>query len=86
MKILFFLFQCLLWSGLARNKARKIFFNFLNFYTIFWEYSKSGWVGMDLERNFFSSFKYILSLSVYLDSLSSLTPFSPEKDGGINPT
>ena len=45
---------------LARNKAGMMFFNFLNFYTIFLKFSKPGWVGMDSEQNFFF---LILSIS-----------------------
>ena len=40
-------------SVLVRNKAEMMFFNFLNFYIIFLEFSKLGWVGTDSKRNFF---------------------------------
>ena len=40
-------------SVLAGNKARMMFLNFLNFYTLFLKFSKSGWVGTDSESNLF---------------------------------
>ena len=50
---------CLSRPVLARNKVGMMFFNFLNFYTFFFKFSKPGWVGMDSEQNFvfpFSAF------------------------------
>ena len=47
---------------LAKNNAGKRFFNFLNFFAIFWEFSCSGLVWTEFGTNFF----FFLSFLAYL--------------------
>ena len=51
----FSLFLYLFHPVMAKNNAGKGFFNFLNFFAIFLEFSSSGWIGTEFGTKIFFS-------------------------------